>query len=294
MKCPLLLFPLVSLSAALSLAATELPAVTTPALPAGAGRFEFHQAGKTVPVWFYRSEGLGPDAPILIVMHGVKRDADRYRDEWTPYAQKYGCVLVAPEFSEAEFPGNDNYSSGGTMDKEGHPRPRDQWSYSFIEPIFDLVKKATGNRSQRYLLFGHSAGSQFVHRFLYFEPEARVGKAIAANAGWWTLPDPAIKFPYGLQGSVVDEAALKVMLQRPLIVLLGTADVDPDDKNLRKSPEAMAQGPNRFTRGHTFFNAGKKRAETLKVPFGWRLETAPNVGHSDSGMAAFAAPLLLR
>ena len=77
------------------------------------------------------------------------------------------------------------------------------------------MKAATGNRSASYLLYGHSAGAQFVHRYLYFVPEARVAKVVAANAGWWTLPDLAVGFPYGLRGSVVHEAGLKAMLQRP-------------------------------------------------------------------------------
>ena len=41
------------------------------------------------------------------------------------------------------------------------------------------MKAATGNRSERYFLYGHSAGAQFVHSFLYAMPQARV----AAVAG---------------------------------------------------------------------------------------------------------------
>jgi hypothetical protein len=239
-------------------------------LNSGAGRFEFQRADKTVPVWYYLPEN----------------------DEWTPYARKYGFILVAPEFSDAAFPGGNSYSVGGTTDGKGNPRPREQWSFSYIEPIFDAVKAATGNRSERYSLFGHSAGAQFVHRFLYFVPEARVAKAVAANAGWWTMPDPAFDFPYGLRGSAVDEAALKNMLQRPLVVLLGTADTDPEDVHLRRTAGALAEGPNRLARGQAFFEAGKRRAEALGVPLGWQLETAPGVAHSDSGMAAFAVKWL--
>ncbi len=252
---------------------------TAPLTP-GAGRFELQHDGVALPVWYYLPEKIGPDTPILIAMHGVNRDADRYRDEWTPHAQKYGFILVAPEFSNKDFPDNENYTQGG---KPGTPS-----AFGFIEPVFDAVKAATGNRSERYYLFGHSAGAQFVHRFLYFVPNARVAQAVAANAGWWTLPDPKVKFPYGLKGSKVETAALKSMLQRPLVVLLGTADVDPNHVNLRKTPEAMAQGPHRFARGHTFFEAGKKQAAALGVPFGWMLGTAPGIAHSDNGMSGYA------
>ena len=50
----------------------------------------------------------------------------------------------------------------------------------FSHASFVTVKAATGNRSERYHLYGHSAGAQFVHRFLYFMPDARVAKAVAA------------------------------------------------------------------------------------------------------------------
>jgi poly(3-hydroxybutyrate) depolymerase len=205
----------------------------TPAAPKidplkpGAGRFDFPWANKPIPVWYYLPENSRPDTPVAIVMHGVHRDAKRYRDDWTVLSQKYHFILVVPEFSEADFPGSVGYAQGHTMDEKGQPLPRNEWTFSYIEPLFDTVKAAARNQSEHYYLFGHSAGSQFVHRFLYFEPEARVAKAIAANAGWWTLPDPNIAFPYGLRGSGVDDAALKTMLQRPLTVLLGTADTDP-------------------------------------------------------------------
>ena len=263
--------------AALFLAAVFAPllALAAPLAP-GAGRFEVQHDGRTIPVWYFLPEAARADAPVLVVMHGVNRDADRYRDEWLPHARRYGFVLVAPEFSEAAFPGDAGYTLGT------------KGAFQWIEPVFDAMKAATGNRSERYHLYGHSAGAQFVHRFLYFVPGARVAKAVAANAGWWTLPDPAVDFPYGLKGSTVDAAALKTMLQRPLVVLLGTADTDPNHVHLRRTPEALAQGPHRFARGHTFFAAGKNRAAALDVPLGWRLATAPGVGHSDSGMAAFA------
>jgi poly(3-hydroxybutyrate) depolymerase len=249
-------------------------------LASGPGRFEVSHGGRTIPVWYFLPENARADAPVLTVMHGVNRDAERYRDEWMPHARKYGFILAAPEFSKEAFPGDEGYTLGT------------QGAFGFIEPVFDAVKAATGNRGARYHLYGHSAGVQFVHRFLYFVPGARVAKAVAANAGWWTMPDPAVDFPYGLQGSTVDDAALKTALQRPLTVLLGTADTDPNHVHLRRTGEALAQGPHRFARGHTFFAAGKSRASALGVPLGWQLATAPGVAHSDSGMAAFAVKAL--
>ncbi len=275
-----LIWALLTLSAA--------PAVPGATLTPGAGRFEFRRSKMTIPVWYFLPEKLSPQTPVLFVMHGVGRDANRYRDEWKEHAEQHHFILVVPEFSEAAFPGSDGYSLG-----EGKgAKPGAASSYSFIEPIFDAVKTATGNRSERYHLFGHSAGAQFVHRYLYFMPEARVATAVAANAGWWTMPDRDVDFPYGLRGSAIDAPMLKAMLKRNLIVLLGTADTDPNADNLRRTPEALAQGPHRFARGNRFFESGKNAAAALGVPLGWKLATAPGVAHSDHDISPFAADLL--
>jgi poly(3-hydroxybutyrate) depolymerase len=262
------------------------------ALTPGAGRFDFSHGGKNAPVWYYLPEKADARTPIVFVMHGVGRDADGYRDHWVPHASKGRFIVLVPEFSNAEFPGNDAHSSGGMKHGQTSARPAEGSSFTFLEPIFDRMKSATGNRSDRYHLYGHSAGAQFVHRYLYFVPQARVARAVAANAGWWTMPDLAVDFPYGLKSSALDDAALRSILARPLTILLGTADTDPNDKNLRRTPEAAAQGPHRFARGHAFFEAGKKQAAERGVPFGWQLATAPGIGHSDAGMSAFAVPCL--
>ena len=53
-----------------------------------------------------------------------------------------------------------------------------------IEPLFDDVRKRFGTQVTRYSLYGHSAGAQFVHRYVLFMPEARLDKAVAAELGY--------------------------------------------------------------------------------------------------------------
>jgi poly(3-hydroxybutyrate) depolymerase len=243
-------------------------------------------------VWYYLPEHRDAHTPILIVMHGVTRHAERYRNDWLPHAKKYGVILVTPEFSEKNFPGAAAYAYGGAIDAHGQRRPKEQWTFSFLEPLFDQVKLATSNSTATYYLYGHSAGAQFVHRYLYFVPKARVAKAVAANAGWWTLPDFSIQFPYGVKGRGLDVASVKKTLQAPLVILLGTADTDPNHPELRRTPEAMAQGPYRLARGKFFYAAGQKEAEALGVPLRWSLAYAPGVAHEDKGMAAYAVEWL--
>lgn len=257
------------------------------------GRFEYAQAGKTVTVWYYVPAAAGPDAPMVVVLPGLRRNGLDYLHDWTGLAQAGKFLLVVPEFSEAQFPGDEGYIYGNTVDQAGRPVPREQWSFSMIEPIFDAVRARTGNQSARYRIYGHSAGAQFVQRFIYFVPRARVAAAVAANAGWYMLPDLAGAFPYGLKGTPVTAGDLRHALGLPLVVLLGTADTNAHDKVLRHTPEAEAQGAYRFARGQFFFAQAARAAQAQHLPFGWRLATAPGVGHSDPGMAPFAVQSLL-
>jgi poly(3-hydroxybutyrate) depolymerase len=268
------------------------PPASEQALPA-AGQFTFTAwDGPDLPVYYQLPDTVTRDTLVVFVMHGVKRDADRYRDEWADLARQHGFIAVVPQFGKSDFPGSRGYNTGYFAQADGTPRPRGLWSFAAIEPLFDDVRKRFGTGVPRYAIYGHSAGAQFVHRFVLFMPEARIERAIAANAGWYTMPDPGIAFPYGLGDAPVDERGLNSALGKRMTVLLGTADTDRSDPDLRKTPEADAQGPHRFARGQTFFAQGQAAAAKRKARFGWTLETVPGVGHSNGKMASAAAEIL--
>ena len=254
------------------------------------GQFTFTGwAGPSLRVWYQLPGAVTPDTPVVVVMHGVNRDADRYRDEWSALAQQHGFIVVVPEFDAQRFSGARGYNTGFFTEADGTPRARALWSFAAIEPLFDDVRRRFGTQVPRYTIYGHSAGAQFVHRFVMFMPEARIEQAIAANAGWYTMPDPAQAFPYGLGNTPLDEATLLAALRKPLLVLLGTADTDTKDPDLRTTPEANRQGPHRYARGQSFYAEGSKAAAKLGAPFGWTLERVPGVGHKNGLMAQAAA-----
>lgn len=256
------------------------------------GRLTITYGGHELPLWHYRPAGLAADAPVLFVIHGVGRNADEYLEDWVEQADAKKFLLVVPEFTKKEFPGEESFNSGNLFDAAGRSRPREEWSFSMIEPAFDAVRAQLGSTCNDYALYGHSAGAQFVQRFLYFVPDARVSRAVAANAGWYMLPDLERAFPYGLKGTPADTAALRRTFAFPLHVLLGDADIDPKHAALRHTPEADEQGLYRFARGQYFFNHAKTAAAALNTPFNWMLSIAPNVAHSNKGMAPYAARLL--
>lgn len=272
----------------------------TAPFPEGKGRFVLVDwGGPPLRVWTYAPTQADLSVlPIVIVMHGVRRDADRYRDEWAALAQVNRFIVVAPEFTRRAFPEAAGYNLGNVFDRnaleKGEMKRIDEaeWSFSAIEPLFSATADYLNSTQTEYTLYGHSAGSQFVHRFLFYKPGARVKRYIAANAGWYTTPSFEEPYPYGLQGAGVDEAALKTALARDVVVLLGDLDNDAMHGSLRRTPEALRQGPHRFGRGQHFFERARQVAEEQDAPFNWRLETVPYAKHSNGEMALSAAALI--
>lgn len=281
--------------AAPALAQTTAAAPESTTLAPGDGHFRFSGwAGPEITVYYHMPATVSATTPVVFVMHGTGRDADRYLREWSALAESNGFIAVVPQFDKASFPGSESYNWGGFRAPDGTLRPREKWTFAAIEPLFDEVKRRTGTTVPTYAIYGHSAGAQFVHRFVWLTPNPRANAIVPANAGSYAMPDFTVDFPFGLQGAPVDEAQLKRALGMPVVVLLGTADIDPNHKSLPRQPEAMAQGPYRLARGKAFFAAAKAQAERLKTPFRWQLRYADGVAHSNGGMAKFAAPLLAK
>lgn len=249
--------------------------------------------GPPMRVYASRPASLGADRPVVFVMHGVNRNANDYRDQWHELAVEHDFLLLVPEFSQADFPGSGGYNLGFMTDENGSARPRSKWSYSAIEPIFDDARRRFGMGTGRYALYGHSAGSQFVHRYTFHVPEARVSQIVSANAGWYMMPDYQVGYPYGLGGSAVTPEMLERAMALPVTLLLGERDTDTDHPNLRRTPEALAQGPNRLERGKAFYASARAWAERAGVSFGWRIEFVPGVGHDNARMAPAAVPFLI-
>lgn len=263
---------------------------------AGAGQFVFvdekGDATKRMAVYTYLPARLKADtAPIVFVMHGKGKNAEGYRDVWAQHAEARGFMVVAPLFDDAAWGGS--FAGDKVFLQGGKPSDASRWSFSVIEHLFDAIKAATGNRHATYLLYGHSEGAQFVHRLVWFLPEARFAMAVAANPGWTTMPDLAVAFPYGLANSPATEHSLKQSLERRLTVLLGERDIDPNHAQLRKTPQAMAQGRHRMERGQTFYRQALERCTAMKCQFGWQLKTVPGAAHSNAQMAGDAAAVLI-
>ena len=232
----------------------------------GFGTLEFTtRDGKRLRAQVYRPSRFDPlNGSLWFVMHGVDRDAARYIGAAAPVAERHQALAIVIEFSRREFPDTDDYTLGITTrgradesaSREGRWRAPEDFVYNELERVFEAVRRSLDGAQRGYHLLGHSAGAQFTHRLLTFMPCARVLGAVAANAGWYTLPaaDAAQPFgmPYSLRGSAPGASDPRALLAAPLTLLLGTRDTSEaaTDALVRGTPGAQAQGRHRLARGH--------------------------------------------
>ncbi|MED5548342.1 MAG: hypothetical protein VX529_03205 [Pseudomonadota bacterium] len=239
--------------------------------------------GPDLTVETYRPENLPADAPILFVMHGVNRNPDDYRDAWIGLAEACGLAIIAPGFDRDSFPGSSGYNLGEPL-----PGTVPVSAFDAIEPLFTTMRAGLGSTRSGYSIFGHSAGAQFVHRFLMLTPDTHVEAAVVANAGWYTWPDTSVEWPYGFADAPRTPLAPGDIAALPVTLLLGEADNDPDASNLRQTPEARAQGAHRFERGLNTAALVEQLAADAGLEHGWAVATVPGVAHDNTRMAPAA------
>lgn len=247
---------------------------------------------KNIKTLVYLPGRFTPDMPVGIIMHGITRDAWSYMESWVGLAEQYGFVLVVPEFSKTSWRTTYAYNLGNVRDRSGKDRASREWGFTALDTVFDAVRDQFSLDAERFYIYGHSAGAQFVHRYFLHTGAARVERAVASNAGWYMLPSDAFAFPYGISDLKIGEKTLKDALDTPLTVLLGERDDDPNSIDLRSTAEAMAQGPHRLARGLSFVEVAQSAAIGLDCAFRWHSRIVPRIGHSDRSMAPYACAAL--
>lgn len=288
---------ILSLSLALMAAPVAQADDATPFRETGRGRFSHEDVSpagsRAITIETYVPAAcMAKPCPLVISMHGLTRNAAAARDNWVDAAERHGLLVAAPHFDKERFPTR-LYQQGGVRDE---PDPA-KWIYAVIERVFDRALTSGRVAGQDYVLFGHSAGAQFVHRMAMLMPQARFSTAVTANAGYYTLPvgreaAGGFNYPYSLEGAPASAATLRAAFARPLLIMLGDRDDDPDHHQLNTSRGAQAQGPNRFARGQHFAAVAAAEAKPLGVESRWREIIAPGVAHEQTKMADAAARAL--
>jgi poly(3-hydroxybutyrate) depolymerase len=264
-------------------AAVPIASASAAAVPAGRADLSARLGELELQVFTYRPANWS-GSRFLIILHGVLRNADEYRDHAVSMGDRFDMLVVAPKFDGERFPSR-AYQRGGILRADGSAAPPGEWTYARIPELAAWVREAVGQPQLKFWIIGHSAGGQFALRMSAFQ-DTGAECIVAANPGSVLWPTKDLPFGYGFGGlpdSLADDARLQRYLAAPLVLYLGTADDRPDE-HFDISAEAMQQGGGRHQRGLGLYWTARTVAAQRGWPFRWRLVEAPGAAHDHEQM----------
>jgi pimeloyl-ACP methyl ester carboxylesterase len=217
--------------------------------------------------FLYVPTAISVDARVLVLVHGISRNAIEQMMQFADLASRSNVVLVAPLFSHEAYRG---YQL--VIDR----RRRTRADTALID-ILDDVTASTGIDTQRAALFGFSGGAQFAHRFAFLYPQ-RVSECLCFAAGWYTYPDEAAAFPLGFSDHPMPggQFDLEGIRKIPFHVMVGAEDLERD-ASVRSEPALDAvQGETRVVRAERWHEAMRRWGAHSRSSF----EALPGLGHS--------------
>jgi poly(3-hydroxybutyrate) depolymerase len=222
--------------------------------------------------YLYVPQGGGCDAPTLVTVHGISRNAREHIEGFQPLAEQYGVVVVAPVFPRDRFPDYQRLGQSGRGERPDRA----------LGQILAELRAVTKADTNRLLLFGFSGGGQFVHRYAMAYPRNVAAVAVGA-AGWYTFPDPLIRFPRGLEphpglGDLRFDAA--EFLKIPMAVFVGERDIRRGTVLKQSNEVDEQQGATRLERGERWIAAMRAAAARHKLPTRYAFSVLPEAGHS--------------
>lgn len=264
----------------------------------GEGMFTYKDylpfADRPVDVHYYvPSSGDKRMMPVVFVFEGGDRGYDYLLNMWKHEAEKYQFMVFIPHFDLKRYPLSD-YQEVGVMNKK-HTivKRQEEQTPVLIDKIFEYIRQHSCSRRNGYILYGHSAGGQFVQRFMLFHDSPYVEKAVIGSPGWYTFPDSEQDFPYGVRNiPFITSEKIKKYLAKPIVLQLATGDT-VRESFLRKTPEAELQGKNRYERGNSFYRYLHEIAAKHNWPCNWQKIEEPGIGHNSIDMGQAAVSILI-
>ena len=224
--------------------------------------------------YLYLPKSLSPSTPLMISVHGISRNARRHALRFSEYAEQYNVALLAPRFSHKHFP---------DFQRLGREKRGLRADHALHNTLNEVRQRTALTHSPLYM-FGYSGGGQFVHRYAMAYP-SNIAKIAIGAAGWYTLPDEQVTFPYGIAPNkrLADLTfKKKCFLRIPTGVYVGELD-NARDTSLRQSQKLdLQQGITRIERAHHWIHAMRTAAQEHGYNTTYHIETLPQSDHSFS------------
>ena len=252
-------------------------------------------SGPSLPIYVAKPNKINKSTRLVVVMHGRKRNAEEYRDQWLQASKDLNLFVIVPEFSEEQFPEVWGFNYGNIKTKNLDLIRKDLHAFSAIEPLAVDALKRFKLKSDHWGIYGHGAGAHFVHRYVLHHPQATHTLAIAANLGWYlSMTDQ--EWPFGLTNSNIDNAKLKQAFGKYFLLMLGRADTStkPNTPYVAEHWDIISmQGEHRLARGRNFFKSAVAKSKEVNQFFKWGMVEVPTTkGHSNTEqMVPYAAEM---
>ncbi len=237
-------------------------------------------------IFYHLPETVDENTKILFIIHGNSRNADDYLKVWRKLTEGENVALFAPHFTRNSFISFNTLqmsTSNGVIRSD-----KNLYLNNSIDTLFEFIKSKFNLKANSYDIYGHSAGAQFVHRYLLMSKDPKVNIAVAANAGWYTFLNGA-NFPYGVKNPpiILSDSNVKEFLGTNLHILIGSNDIDVDS-SINKSDGAQKQGLNRLQRAKNFFDYTSLIVEQNDLTFNWKYQLVAGAPHSNKVMSRAA------
>ena len=256
-------------------------------------------------VFSYLPEGNINEMEVVLIMSGCIRDALNNLKIWIEAANENHFILLAPEFDrdhysiaeheygnlihiEYDYSTQDIYTPSMTYGKE--IKSEEDWIYSNIDEIYLEFIKSYQLENRGYILFGHSSGSQFAHRFLMFSNSKFCKKYLCANAGLYTFYDASKNYPYGIKNLSDFQERIKMALEKEVYILAGEQDIKSD--YLNSLPMDMEEGKTRYERAVNYFRSASYYAEKHNIKMNWKFISMPDVHHNPIEVIPIAVKII--
>ena len=220
----------------------------------------------------YVPKRLAEQPRLFVSIHGISRNAREHAERYAALAEKYGVVLVAPEFPAKRFPDYQRLGRANRGDRADR----------VLERVIAEVTRVTGARGDKVFLFGYSGGGQFTHRYAMAHPERVAGYVVGA-AGWYTFPDQTLSYPRGIKPNsalpdlTLDPARFLIV---PGAVVVGERDVHPGTALRQTESVEDQQGSTRFERGERWVASMNNEARARGLPAHFEFHELPRSPHS--------------
>ncbi|KAF9256521.1 alpha/beta-hydrolase [Marasmius fiardii PR-910] len=216
----------------------------------------------------------GPTLPLLVIIHGTRRQTGRYIDKLKDFCETHSVVLLCPLFPAGIIDYVDVHNYKNILYK-------DIRFDTILLSMIDQASQIWRINTDQFFLHGFSGGGQFAHRFMYLHPERIAGVSIGAP-GRITPPDTSKPWPAGV-GNISElfsplenpRPDFDRMARVPVQFIVGEKDTDVSWVELVKDPNEAE------------IEAGKTRIERLRwlkkaweaVGISSELTVVPKVAH---------------